>query len=403
MNKGKCIYCKKHGTNLNVEHAFIDSLRQKNTPNWTIDNHVCVDCNSSFGDKLDVVLSKCSPIAFIFDIIQKERGIVTNNHKSPYQKGKSGVNPIRVIFPNPVYDDLFILHEPDTVNHQLNYLGVKALQPQMNLTLYSDGRTYKDVVEDNNKRYKTTRSQRENCITLDEQDGVIRIFNNTYVFPQKAAYYYIANIDAFKTKYMNDYPRTQYHLRTIYPEKDKGENIFHDFFNNIQAETKQMIPQDKNLPTEVFQNHIQVIMDRKAKKRFHRAIAKQAFHCFLYHYPQFTGHEPIFNGIKNFISRGSGSTHWFVMHTEIDKRILYGIYKDTKLPHFISYFIKNKNIVCQMDLFTGLTAPPFSYGVVLAGELNKSAHTSDSIELFPFYVHSSSLLKKNNEVKNIGE
>ena len=396
MKNETCIYCNEPKS-LNIEHAFPQSLCQENAPEWIIDNHLCEKCNSDLG-KLDVVLSQRSNIGFLFDIIQRERGQENKSiHASPYHKPKNGMNPIRVLFPNPVYDDLIILHEPDSMNHQANYLGVIALQPQMILTQHRDGQTYREVVEENNRKYDTKSLQNGNWYTHDEEDDVFCLFGNTHIFPPRAAHRYLGKKDEFKSKFMTDYPRTRYDLRVISPEEGRGEQKFFDFFNKIQGETKMMIAEDKNLPVEVFRKPIRPIMDKKAESLFVRAIAKLAFHCFLCHYPKFTGHETMFNAVKNFIYRGSGTPSKFVKAIVTREIIKNRVYGGTKHLHYFSFFIKDKNIGCQVDLFTGLIADAFSFNVVLAGDPDKKCSHPDSVESFPFFVDPRSLLKKRRE------
>ena len=261
MKIGKCIYCKSE-TSLNREHAFPQSLRQENMPGWIIDNHLCKKCNSGFRD-IDKVLSQRSNIGFLFDIIQREWGYTNEGlHSSPYYKQTNGVKPLRMLFPNPVYDDLIVLHEPDSVNHQVNYLGVIALQPQMILTQYRDEQTFREVVEENNRKYDTKSSRKDSWYTHDEKDDVFCLFGNTHIFPPKTVHRYLGKVDEFNSKFMTDYPHTRYDLRVISPEEGRGEQKFFDFFNKIQAEAKTMIAEDKNLPIEVFRKPITVIIDK---------------------------------------------------------------------------------------------------------------------------------------------
>ena len=111
-------------------------------------------------------MTQRSNIAFLFDLIQREREQENKSvHASPYHKINRGVKPIRMLFPNPVYDDLIVLHEPDSVNHQVNYLGVRALQPQMILTQYRDGQTCREVVQENNKKYDSKRLRKDSWYT----------------------------------------------------------------------------------------------------------------------------------------------------------------------------------------------------------------------------------------------
>ena len=399
MKNGTCIYCNELKL-LNREHTLPQSLRQRNTPEWIIDNHLCRKCNSDFGD-IDMVLSQRSNTGFLFDIIQRERGQENKSiQASPYHKRASGVNPIRMLFPNPVYDDLIVLHEPDSMNYQANYLGVIALQPQMILTQYRNGQTSREVVEENNRKYDAKSSRNDNWYTHDEKDDVFCLFGNTHIFPPNTAHRYLGRVDDFKSKFMKHYPRTRYDLRVISPEEGKGIEKFHAFFNAIQAETKLMIPEDKDLPVEVFRKPITVITDKKAELLFLRAIAKLAFHCFLYHYPKFTGHEVMFQPIKDFIRNGGDAPLRFVTAVK-DYKMESRSYDTTIHQHYFRYFVKDDNIGCQIDLFTGMTAAPFSYNIVLAGDDDKIQHVHMyREETMPFIVHAKSLLKRKRNPRN---
>lgn len=393
--KGQCIYCKENKP-LNREHAFPDSLRQQNTPGWIIDNHLCKKCNSDLG-KLDVVLTQRSGIAFLFDLIQREHERENKSvYASPYHKMNSGVKPIRMLFPNPVYDDLIVLHEPYSMNmnHQVNHFGMNALQPQMILTQCRDGQTYREVIEENHRKFHDKSLRNDNWYIQDREDDVYCLFGNTYIFPPEAAHRYSNRFDELKSKFMTDYSHTRYVLRVIFPEEGRGKQKFFDFFHKIQDATKTVIPEDKNLPREVFRTTIAGIMDNNAELLFYRAIAKLAFHCFLYHHHNYTGHETMFNPIKNFISRGSGIPSKFVRSVVAHENIKNFVYKDTEHQHFFGFFINDKNIGCQVDLFSGLMIDTFSYNIVLAGDPDKKCSISDSIEPSSFFVHPKSPLKK---------
>ena len=156
MIKGRCIYCKEE-KDLNREHAFPQSLLQEGAPEWIINNHLCVTCNSDLG-KLDVVLSKRSHIAFVWDQIQRELGNKTEGlHASIYHKRAVGVDPTRLFLPNPVYDDHIALHEfkeenDGTIN---SAYSVDILRPQIILTQYAEGQTSEKVVAENLEKFHT--------------------------------------------------------------------------------------------------------------------------------------------------------------------------------------------------------------------------------------------------------
>ena len=197
---------------------------------------------------------------------------------------------------------------------------------------------------------------------------------------------------------MIDYPHTRYDLWALSPEVGKGEQKFLDFFNALQGESKQMIEENRNLKTDVFRKPIPVIPDPNIPLLYNRAIAKLAFHCFLHYYPKYTGRETMFNSIKNFINRSSGIPSKFVRAVITGENIENSIYEDTEHQHFFAFFIKDKNIGCQIDLFTGLTTDTFSYNVVLAGDPDKKCSIPDSVKHFPFFVHPKSPLKKRIEL-----
>ena len=105
----------------------------------------------------------------------------------------------------------------------------------------------------------------------------------------------------------------------------------------------------------------------------------------------------MFNPIRNFISRGSGMPTRFVKGAVTNEQIANCVYEDTEHQHFFGFFIKDKNIGCQIDLFTGLTSPPLSYGIVLAGDPDKIPLSTGCVKHFPFFVYPRSPLKKRIE------
>ena len=394
MIKDKCIYCKKE-KNLNREHAFPKSLLQKDAPEWIIDKHLCKTCNSDLG-KLDVILSKKSHIAYLWDRIQRELGIkIKGLHSSIYYKKAVGVNPIREFFPDPLYDDLIVLHEPgieDSGTSAYVY-SMSALQPQIILIQYTEGQTGKGVVAENREKFNTISSYEDFITDYDEQEDIYCIFGNTYIFPPKAAERFFDKVDEFKSKFIKDFPQTRYDLRVIYPEEGKYWGKVEAFYNALQGETKDIIEGDKSLKTNVFTQSVQAIPDRKATPYIIRAIAKIAFHCFLYHYPKFTGHEPMFENIRDFIYKGNGNPD--SVGTQGKNPATEDlIYRSTEHRHYVRFFVKGDNIGCMIDFFTGLSVGPFSYGIVLAGDPDSSHPSCDHLAYIPFTVHSKSQMKR---------
>ena len=392
MIKGKCIYCEKE-KDLNEEHAFPDSLRQKGVSKWAIREHLCQTCNSELA-KLDEVLSKRSPLAYIRDRIQDGLGHETKTrHSSIYHEKAKGINPVRLFLPNPIYDDHIILHEfkveRDGTNASVD--SVVALQPQIILTQYAGGQTGEGIIAENLEKFNTISSDEDFITDYDEQEDVYFIFGNTYVFSPKASERFFNRAEDFKSMYMKDFPQIQYGLRVICPEESRYQGTVNTFYDSFKAEIKEIIEPEKFQNPDVFTRSIQAVSDPKSIPEFLRAVAKTAFHCFLYHYPEFSGHESIFTEIRDFIY--TGTPNRFVAqcrNTGTDNLA----YDSTEHLHIFYFFIQGDDIGCRIDFFTGLLPNQFSYEVTLAGNPEKSHPTCDRVESVPFSVHPKSQMKK---------
>ena len=391
MIKGKCIYCKKK-KDLNREHAFPKSLLQESAPGWIINKHLCETCNSDLG-KLDVVLSKRSHIAFVWDRLQRELGSRAESiHDSIYHKRTSGIDPIRLFLPNPVYDNHIALHEfkeehDGTIN---SAYSVDVLKPQIILTQYAEGQTSEIIVAENLEKFKDAGIDQD-IIDHDEQEGIYCILGNTYIFPPRTAWRFFGKVAEFKSKFLKDFPHTRYDLRVIYPKEGSSWNIVETFYSSLQGETKEIIEAEKLEEPAMFAGPLQAIPDQDAIPNFTRAIAKTAFHCFLYHYPEFTGHESIFDDIKEFIF--TGTPNQFVAGYE-NSETENPVYDSTKHLHSVGFFVQDEDIGCRIDFFTGLLSSAFSYQIILAGDPDSSTPSCNRVGYIPFSVHSESPMKK---------
>ena len=118
-----------------------------------------------------------------------------------------------------------------------------------------------------------------------------------------------------------------------------------------------------------------------------------AFHCFLYHYPEFSGHESMFSEIKSFIYNGEGDASGFGTQGK-NPETENLIYDSTEHRHFIRFFVQDEHIGCIVDFFTGLWVGPFSYGIVLAGDPDNVTPSCSGVKYIPFSVHPKSQLKR---------
>ena len=404
MVNDKCIYCKKEN-DFNREHAFPQSLlddRLLGTEHeWIIDRHLCTKCNSDLG-KLDAILAKRSPLAFVWDQIQNELGNTTQTpHSSIYLKKAAGINPLGLFYPDPHYDNLIVLHEAKTVNNHSSapIQSATALRPQMVLTQCPQGKSVEEVIADNCARFNTNGLEIAPIPTFDEHGDVHCIFGNTYVFPPKTSEYFFRKISEFKTKFMNDFPYSQ-ELRVIFPEEGKYQQGAENLYNSFEIETKKITESERFPNVETVEYVIEVKADRNAMPDVARAIAKVAFHCFLYHYDEFSGHEPMFDDIKKFIYTGSPNkfvNQW--QHFDDDNIV----YSSSIHWHRFVYYLIGENIGCQLHLFTGLSTEPFSYQITLAGNLDNLTPSPNHKAYIPFFVHLKSQMKRRiHRAENLG-
>ena len=396
MIRGKCIYCKEE-KDLNREHAFPETLlddKLRGTKHeWIIDKHLCQQCNSNLG-KLDMILGKRSCLAFTLDRIQDE--LCNKNetlHSSIYRKRAAGVNPVRFFAPDPLYDNHILLHERATMSDDTSIPvdSRTALRPQIILTQYPEGQTSEAVIAENCEKFNAATLNEDIITDYGEQKEIYCILGNTYIFPPKAAEYFFHRVTEFKSRFLTDFPRTRYDLRVIFPEKDRYQGAVETFCNSLVGKTKEIIEDEKIPDPQPVIQLIEVRADQTATPLIARAIAKIAFHCLLYHYPEFNGHEPIFENIKEFIY--TGSSNRFVGEWK-DPGTENIVYDSDEHFHYICFFLQGNDIGCRIDLFTGLQDPPISYQVILAGDPDNSHPSPNRMEYIPFYVHPKSQIKR---------
>lgn len=404
MINNKCIYCKKQNE-FNKEHAFPKSLLDKRLfgteHEWIIDKHLCTKCNSNLS-KLDVALTKRAPLAFVWNQIQNELGNTTQTlHSSIYHKRAAGINPLGLFFPDPYYDNLIVLHESSTIsdNASVPLNSATALRPQIVLTQCPQGKSVEEVIAENCVRFKATGLEVDRVPNSDKYGEVLCIFGNTYIFPPKTSERFFRRIPEFKAKFTRDFPYSQ-ELRVIFPEEGKYQQGAEDLYNSFEAEMKKITEGERFPNLKPVDHVIEVKADRSAMPVVARAVAKVAFHCFLFHYPDYSGHESMFENIKEFIY--TGSPNRFVNQwQDFDTHNM--VYPSSAHWHRIVFYLKGENIGCRLDLFTGLSTEPFSYQVTLAGNLNNSTPSPNHRAYIPFFVHPKSQMKQRvHRTENLG-
>ena len=411
MVEGKCIYCKKV-KKLNEEHAFPKALLQKRTaldkrtPEWII-YKLCEECNGKLG-KLDEILVTKGPMAFIWRIIKSEwnaDNVCNSQNAAFYNEKKYGILPVRLVYPDPLYDNLTILHEETDSRppgSRPTLLG-RARVPQIVLTQHTDEQTAEQVVLENCEKWAAGDIREAE---FDEYEDVYILFGNTYVFGPKATKYFVAGIEReqeFMSKFVKKHEYLRYALTALFPNDPNDAGKLNGFCKRLNASGKAEIEARRIEPKESTENFVMVAAEKKAIPFIKRAIAKIAFHSFLYWHPKFSGHEPIFEGIRTFILRNrddqTSNGEDFVTGLNVPGRF---VWSSNEHLHIFLFYADGDNIICQIVFFTGLlldsprskTPELLANEIILAGNSEKARLGSLKERSLPFYVHGKSQMKR---------
>ena len=411
MVKGKCIYCKKI-KELNEEHAFPKALLQtctvmdKCAPEWVI-HKLCVGCNGKLS-RLDDILVTKGPMAFIWKRIKSEwdSDDVNDDRVSMFYNASTyGIRPLNLFYPDPLYGGLIILHEETgsrTSSFHPTLLG-RARVPQIVLIQYAEGQNAEQSIGENFEKWSSNEISVEES---DECDGVHCIFGNTYVFAPEATKYFMGGTDKereFVSKFMKKRDHMRFDLRALFPDNLGDAGKLNGFCTRLRASIKVEIGAKRFEPKESTENYVMVAADKKAIPYINRAIAKIAFHCFLYWHPQFSGHEPIFEEIRAFVLRnGNHQTSTgedFMTRLNLPESYFWS---SNEHFHIFRFYVHGDNIICQIVFFTGLwldpcrgeTPEPLAWEIILAGDSDRARLGSPEEIKFPFYVHGKSQLKR---------
>ncbi|MDE0187333.1 MAG: hypothetical protein OXP71_17990 [Candidatus Poribacteria bacterium] len=416
MVEDRCIYCKRVKA-LNKEHAFPKALLHKCAalnecaPEWII-KKLCVECNGKLG-KLDDILVTKGPMAFVWKIIKAELNPENRSSDSDsvfYNAGTYGINPVNLFYPDSLYGNLIILHEEvgtKAAGFYPTLLG-QARVPQMVLIHYPEGQTAEQVVQENCEKWTSGEISESNH---DEYDDVYSIFGNTYVFGPKATEYFVAGIEReqeFVSKFVKKHEHLRYALAALFPDNPKDAGKLSGFCKRLNAKTEIQIEASQFEPKDPTSNFVMATADKNAIPYIDRAIAKVAFHCFLYWHPEFSGQERIFKEIRTFVLKNgnhqTSNGEDFVTDLYVPKSYFWS---SDKHFHIFRFYENGDNIICQIVFFTGLSldslrreAPePLASEIILAGHSETARRGSAEVKRLPFYVHEKSQLKRKIPVK----
>ena len=368
---------------------------------WIISKHLCIECNKRLGNELDGILINASPVGFVWNQLKNEWGKQTKDQQSTFYKSQKyhGIHPVRLFFTDPIYDDLIVMHEQipatsDTAGASADWIA--ALFPQIILIQHPKEQMLEEAISENCEKFNTPDSGEE-IITKDYvHNKVYYNFGNTSIFPPKTTEAILKKEkqrDKFSSQFLKKGEYVQCSMWVICPREHSLHSACTPFFESVKAERKTIIEQEKFSEPKEFIRAIKPVIDPKASPYTYRAIAKIAFHCFLFHHPEFSGHESMFNDIREFIYRGKKRPDKFVAEWRNPKSENL-IWNSNGHFHGIAFFRQGGDIGCIIDLFTGLLDSPFTYQVNLAGNPQNTNPRRSSDHYIPFYMHPKSQRKK---------
>ena len=450
--KGKCIYCNKE-KKLNQEHAFPKFLLQvqEGAPEWILEKHLCVKCNSALG-KLDQVLQIRGPIGRTWSQINSESGQESNDQQSlRYNQKSHGLEPDRMLVPDPVLGNrigLFkLLVKRDKKAIPLN--SIEPLVPQIILTLHTVDQTIEQATAENAERFAHLSIDLVGGSGAPESIYWVKsqfLLSFTLAFPPKATAYFLNRPREFASMFLTkdkklvesplvgalhqlnmtgaqeppsvrlktQSPKLPYYffhlpqklddiirsdLIVVTDRRNKRHGQVKSFVNSVAADQKKTIDAQIYLDEDGYANlprsetlRGRFLIAGKAESYIERAIAKIAFHCFLYHYREFSGHESAFGEIKQFIYKGEIAKKFVTRHQHAATENV--VYQTNEHFHVISFFTSDEGVECDLRLFTGLVDQPFCFRVALASKIGNLRHDFDQTVRIPFYVNPEGDMKR---------
>ena len=205
---------------------------------------LCVDCNNKALGKLDNILATKSAMAFVWRAIKNEWNLGIEYQNSSFYNAKAHeIDPVRLFYPDPLYENLIVLHEETGISvpgfhpAPLGYAQV----PQMILIQYIEGHTKEDVVTENCEKWETGEVSIKES---DEHKGVYCLFENTYIFSPKATRYFLSGPEKeqeLKSKFIKKCDHIRYDLHVLSPDDCEDAGKLDGFCKRLRAGAKMQI------------------------------------------------------------------------------------------------------------------------------------------------------------------
>ena len=184
-------------------------------------------------------------------------------------------------------------------------------------------------------------------------------------------------------------------LHAILPEEGDKVNELKTFFESLAAFGTREQMKEAPIEQKVFHHVKFALGDRKAIPYIERAIAKVAFHCFLFHHRNYSGHESMFSEIKEFIQDIDNdcgrSGNELIARVTVNEDYARNTNENY---HIFRFYVNGDNIVCHVAFFTGLLVGPYANSITLAGNCHKAMCGCVQEKHMPYFVHAKSEFMK---------
>lgn len=289
-NKGTCIYCNEI-KQLSKED-FLPRGFGKFKGISALSDKICIQCNNRF-QVFEGPFLQNSMIGFL-RYVNGIDGRSKHDIHNPFQNRSYGIPPIKVTskYPGEDYEVVIEIDKGTRHGREAKQLILKDV----------DGSTHNILLTDSIKTSDDLRSELERLNLIDAQ-------------PYRMFY---SDAEAEWAKGL---------LKDIYPNIRFGESV--------------KTSKDGDIINYTGKTEIDYSKDC-------RCISKIAFHYLLKHYPFFSGFEPEFSAIKNFIYSGGNPIN-FVASFNLESQNSSG-----KLGHIIAIDFVNGKIVVYIRLFWGI-------------------------------------------------